>query len=87
MGSLQFISLTLSQTMERSFMAAESEMLLVLAASKVTSWAAASCSHETTSWTGKVRGKMQLQCHSLKRFVCPEHTSVIVLKSSSKLVI
>lgn len=34
--------------------AAESEMLLVLAASKGTSWAVASCSHETTPWTEKV---------------------------------
>lgn len=30
-------------------------MLSVLAASKATSWAAASCSHETTSWMEKVR--------------------------------
>lgn len=42
--------------MGRSFTAAGSVTLLVLAASKATSWAAASCSHETTSWTEKVRG-------------------------------
>lgn len=43
--------------MARSFTAAGLETLSVLAASKVTSWAAASCSHETTSWTEKVRAE------------------------------
>lgn len=38
-------------------MAAGLETLLVLAVSKVTSWAAASCSHETTSWMEKVRAE------------------------------
>lgn len=44
--------------MARSFTAAALETRSVLAASKVTSWAAASCSHETTSWMEKVRAKV-----------------------------
>lgn len=72
--------------MVRSFTAAESETLLVLAASKVTSWAAASCSHETTSWMEKVsegtgfRTALQLLlCHSLTRFVCVWEVSLLNL--------
>lgn len=43
--------------MARSFTAAALETLLVLAASKVTSWAVASCFHETTSWMETVRAE------------------------------
>lgn len=42
--------------MERSSTVAVLEMYLALAASKVTSWAVASCSHGTTSWM-KVRAE------------------------------
>ncbi|XP_039656310.1 SPRY domain-containing protein 3 isoform X2 [Perca fluviatilis] len=53
-GEKCYIALGLARRMmARSFMAAGLETLSVLAASKVTSWAAASCSHETTSWTEK----------------------------------
>lgn len=40
----------------RSFTVAALAMLSVRDASKVTSWAAASCFHGITSWTEKVRG-------------------------------
>lgn len=45
------------QMMGRSFMAAGLETLSALGASKGISWAAASCSHETTSWMEKVRAE------------------------------
>uniref|UniRef100_A0AAQ4PJQ4 B30.2/SPRY domain-containing protein n=1 Tax=Gasterosteus aculeatus aculeatus TaxID=481459 RepID=A0AAQ4PJQ4_GASAC len=66
--------------MARSFTAAALETRSVLAASKVTSWAAASCSHETTSWmekvtratgaawrSGRVRPQSRTSCTSTRR--------------------
>lgn len=43
-------------------------MLLVLAASKGTSWAVASCSHETTPWTEKVSLRFTLPPTGALRF-------------------
>ncbi|KAM8862541.1 SPRY domain-containing protein 3-like isoform 2-T3 [Spinachia spinachia] len=56
-GEKCYIALGLARKMmARSFTAAALVTRSVLAASKVTSWAAASCSHETTSWMGKATG-------------------------------